>query len=120
MQQHLNKILHDKENKMFFVLTKAKCSCETRKYIKQGFVRLVIPAQIGFGDTVADWIHRFLNIKPCAACQKRRRILNIMFPYVRRDSLQYRAWNDYLKSEKTHLPVVWDSETGEITQLKKS
>lgn len=43
----------------------------------------------------------------------------MLFPYVRRDSLQYRAWNDYLKSEKTHLPVIWDSETGEITQLKK-
>lgn len=92
------------------------CLCHSQTH----HLMIYIPAQIGFGDTVADWIHRFLNIKPCAACQKRRRILNMLFPYVRRDSLQYRAWNDYLKCEKTHLPVIWDSETGEITQLKKS
>jgi len=106
---------------VLYILTKTKrCACSTRKYSKRGLAPLHIPARLGFGDTVADWIHRLLRLTPCAACQKRRRILNMLFPYVRRDSLQYRAWNDYLKSEKTHLPVVWDSETGEITQLKKS
>lgn len=77
----------------------------------KGFVHIRIPARVGFGDTLADWIHRLLRITPCAACQRRRRALNILFPYVARDSLEYRAWNAYLSSGLPHLPVIWDSET---------
>jgi hypothetical protein len=99
---------------MMYVLTKTKCSCCVHKYTKTGAKRLFIPAKVGFGDTLADWIHKVLKIKPCAACQKRRRILNILFPYIPRDSLQYRAWNDYLKSGLGTLPVIWDSDTGDV------
>ena len=98
---------------MLYILTKTKrCACSTRKYSKRGLVPLHIPARLGFGDTVADWIHRLLRLTPCAACQRRRRLLNILFPYVARTSLEYRAWNAYLSSGLPHLPVIWDSETG--------
>ena len=99
---------------MRHLITKSKCACAYRSFTNKGIKRLKIPSRIGYGDTLADWIHKVLKIKPCAACQKRRRILNILFPYVPRDSLQYRAWNDYLKSGLGTLPVIWDSDTGEV------
>lgn len=106
---------------MRYVITKSNCSCATRKYTRGTDIsRLKIPLQIGFGDTVADWIHKVFRITPCAACQRRRRVLNLLWPYIPRDSLEYRAWNAYLASGLDRLPCVWDSETGEITQLKKS
>lgn len=99
---------------MKYVVTRAKCKCVARKYRRFGYLTLHLPEKIGFGDTVAEFIHHFLKIVPCAACQRRRRFLNIVFPYVSRESLEYRAWNDYLASDFTSLPCVWDEETGKI------
>lgn len=102
---------------MKFVIVKSRCACSIDEpdYFK-GFVHIRIPARVGFGDTLADWIHRLLRITPCAACQRRRRLLNILFPYVARTSLEYRAWNAYLASGLDRLPCVWDSETGAVTR----
>ncbi len=97
---------------MIYLVTKLACKCAYLKHSSIGIPVLRIPAKTGFGDTVADWIHRILHITPCAACQRRRRILNVLFPYIPRNSIEYRAWNDYLTSGMPHLPVIWDSETG--------
>lgn len=35
----------------------------------------------GFGDTVASLIDRFTKIKPCAACERRKKFLNRILPY---------------------------------------
>ena len=105
---------------MICIVMKSQCPCSARKFRRRGITVIRIPRRVGFGDTVADWIHRLLRITPCAACQRRRSILNLLFPYISRDSLEYRAWNAYLASGLDRLPCVWDSETGEITQLKKS
>jgi Mu-like prophage protein gpG len=67
------------------------------------------------GNAAALKAHSLLRGVPCAACQRRRRILNTLFPYIRRDSLEYRAWNAYLASGQKSLPCLWDSETGQIT-----
>ncbi len=38
---------------------------------------------IGLGDTLASIIHRatFGKVHPCSSCQKRRELLNDLFPY---------------------------------------
>jgi len=105
---------------MKYIVIRSRCSCAARTVRLRGQSVIHIPLHTGFGDALADWIHRLLRITPCAACQRRRRILNLLFPYISRDSLEYRAWNAYLASGLDRLPCVWDSETGEITQLKKS
>lgn len=101
---------------MICIVMKSQCPCSARKFRRRGITVIRIPRRVGFGDTVADWIHRFLHITPCAACQRRRRLLNILFPYVARTSLEYRAWNAYLASGLDRLPCVWDSETGAVTR----
>lgn len=37
--------------------------------------------ETGLGDTIANLIHRYLHLTPCSACQRRRRMLNRIFPY---------------------------------------
>ena len=106
---------------MRYAITRSNCSCATRKYTRGTDIsRLKIPLQIGFGDTLSDWIHKVFRVVPCAACQRRRRILNMFFPYIRRDSLEYRAWNAYLASGLDRLPCVWDSETDTVTRVDGS
>lgn len=43
---------------------------------------VMVPRWLGLGDVVRDLIHATLNIKPCAACDRRRRWLNNRFPFV--------------------------------------
>lgn len=102
---------------MKYVLTRSGCMCATNFYTKNGAIRLRLPKELGFGDTVAEWIHRVLNITPCAACQRRRSFLNRLFPYFSKSRPEWRAWNAFLLSGATKLPVEWDSETDAITPL---
>ena len=41
------------------------------------------PPITGLGDVVAVAIHKLTGIKPCAACERRRRWLNKIFPLRR-------------------------------------
>lgn len=105
---------------MKYIVIKSRCHCAARTVRLRGQSMIRIPLHTGFGDALADWIHRLLRITPCAACQRRRRILNLLFPYIRRDSLEYRAWNAYLASGLDRLPCVWDSETDTVSPVDGS
>lgn len=123
---------------MQYLLTNSRCPTCRRSALRD-IPLLSLPPRIGFGDTVSDWIHLTIQrhlvramcflrcpfswiyavrfFKPCVSCQRRRRLLNILFPYLPRTSLQYRAWNAYLASGLSHLPVIWDSSTDTITPV---
>ncbi|HRU10237.1 MAG TPA: hypothetical protein P5144_12755 [Thermoanaerobaculia bacterium] len=127
---------------MKYLLTRSCRPCLARRRVLRGVATLVIPARVGFGDAVADWIHTVAQrrlvlamcrlrfpapwvyavqlMKPCAACQRRRSILNRLFPYIPCAFLEWRAWNAYLASGLDQLPVVWDSDTGAVSRLDGS
>ena len=44
-------------------------------------IHRICDAPAGFGDTLARWIKRYLGVKPCAKCRKRKELLNRIFPY---------------------------------------
>ena len=112
----------------------ARLGCVRCKERNSTIPVLTTPIRIGFGDLLAEWIEVYVirrtvlimialrfparwimmieKVKNCHACKRRRRILNILFPYIPRSSLEYQAWNAYLASGIPYLPVIWDSETG--------
>ena len=102
---------------MKFIVIDSECSCGAAEYIALGHPVINVNGFTGFGDRIAGWIHRLAHITPCAACQRRRRWLNVLFPGIRRDSPIFLAWNAVLASGVQTLPVLWDSETNEVKKL---